>query len=116
MSDPLKRQRLVPAMPLTEAVELACRRNGRSVNDVFRANYVSAVQLECVLAEKPDAGDHVPRFEPHWEILFAAQEYDPHDDGGRYRGYGFDLDHADHFRVFHDGETMTDAEFQPGDE
>src|SRR5262245_34327297 len=86
-----------PSMRLVDALDLASRRSGRPIADVWSATYVSATQLEQCSSENPDAASH-QRFEPHWRIKFAGKEAIV--DEGDGPSYTFMLDLDDDVLVF----------------
>lgn len=102
-----------PPISVTDALALASRRSGRSIAEAWSATYVSALELEAVLAENPTAAKSVRRFEPHWRILFAKRE--GFVDMGRGPAYTFMLESTDHVLVFADGTVLTHVEAQPPD-
>lgn len=93
-----------PEMPLGAALDLASRRSGRPIAEVWSATYVSATQLKQCAAEDPSAASS-QRFEPHWRIQFAGQEAIA--DDGHGPGYTFRLGCDDDLLVFRDGVVMT---------
>ena len=94
-----------PPMPLADALDLASRRSGRPIAEVWSATYISATQLKQCLLEDPSAATSGQRFDPHWRIQFAGQEAVIDDGDGP--GYTFRLGHDDDVLVFGDGVVMT---------
>lgn len=110
-SDDLQWRRETPVIPLVEALDLARSRSGRPVAEARTVTYVSATQLEAVLAEDPEAAKALRRFGPHWRIRFAPEEAFRR---GRRGGYTFRIGREDDVLVFGDGVVLTHHEVTRG--
>lgn len=106
MSDPIEWpwKDATPPMPLIDALQLASRRSGRPIAEVWSARYVSATQLKQCMRENPSVANS-RGFAPHWRIQFAGQEAVVDDERGS--SYSFQLGHDDDVLVFGDGVVMT---------
>jgi hypothetical protein len=100
-----------PTLPLVDALQLASRRSGRPIAEVWSARFVSATQLEQCVSENPGVANS-RGFAPHWRIQFAGQEALV--DGAHGSSYTFRLEPDDDVLVFASGAVTTFSEATEG--